>query len=280
MGFRTTLKVLFSRKATGIAAVFIVLLIIVAVFADYIAPYGENEQNLKDRLQSFSASHLFGTDNFGRDVLSRLIYGSRISLIVAFVSVFVAGITGSLIGMIAGYCGGVVDGCVMRVTEAVMSFPTMVFALGICAALGRSTTNLIIALGVSTIPPYVRTMRAEVLKVRSQTYIKAARSLGESNAYMFFRHILPNCLAPIIVTATVGLGGTIMTEASLSFLGLGIVPPAASWGVMVSDGSSYLTTHPHLAIVPGIAIALVVLAFNFFGDGIRDALDPHVRGNM
>lgn len=280
MSMKKTLKVLFSRKSTAIATVTIIILILVAIFANVIAPYGENAQDLVSRLQSPSWKHLFGTDDYGRDVLSRIIYGSRISLTVAFVSVFIAGIVGSMIGLIAGFFGGIVDGVIMRFTDALMAFPTIVFALGISAALGQNTTNLIIAIGVSTIPPYIRTIRGEVMRVNNQTYIEAGRVIGEKPWYLMLHHVLPNCVAPVIVTATIGLGGAIMTEATLSFLGLGITPPTASWGVMVSDGSSFLTNHPYLAIAPGIAIALVVLAFNFFGDGVRDALDPHVRNNI
>lgn len=277
---KTTGKALFSRKVTVVAVVFILALILAAVFADFVAPYGYNAQDLKQRLSPPSATHLLGTDNYGRDVLSRLIYGSRISLVVAFVSVAVAGVIGSLIGLISGFCGGIVDGILMRLTDALMAFPTIVFALGISSALGQSTFNLILAIGISTIPPYIRTIRGEVMKVRSQTYIKAARVTGNSVPRQLLVHVLPNCIAPVIVTASVGLGGAIMTEATLSFLGLGVQPPATSWGIMVSEGSDFLTTAPHLALIPGIAIALVVLAFNFLGDGLRDALDPHVRGTM
>lgn len=280
MDVKKTIKIVFSRKATAISAVFILLLVVIAALADVIAPFGLDEQDFANRLAGPSMKHLFGTDFYGRDVLSRLLYGSRISLIVAFVSVFAAGAVGSLIGLAAGFCGGIVDGIIMRLTDALMAFPTIVFALGISAALGQSTTNLIIAIGVSTIPPYVRTIRGEVMKVRNQTYIKAGRVIGATNLRLLLVHILPNCIAPVIVTASVGLGGAIMTEATLSFLGLGIKLPATSWGIMISEGSNYLSTSPHLAVVPGVAIVLVVLAFNFLGDGIRDALDPHVRGNM
>lgn len=277
---KATLKVLFSRKVTMIAAVFLVVLILTAIFADVVAPYGYNEQDLRQRLAPPSTEHLLGTDNYGRDVLSRLIYGSRISLIVAFVSVIVAGVLGCLIGLIAGFSGGIVDGILMRFTDALMTFPTIVFALGISAALGQSTFHLILAIGISTIPPYIRTIRGEVMKVKNQTFMKAAKVTGDSVVRQVLVHMLPNCIAPVIVTASVGLGGAIMTEATLSFLGMGISPPATSWGIMVSEGSDFLTMAPHLALVPGVAIALVVLAFNFLGDGFRDALDPHVRGNM
>ena len=277
---KAVMKILFSRKATAISAIFIVLLILVALFADVLAPYGINDQNLKLRNGAPSAQHPLGTDSYGRDVLSRLIYGSRLSLLVAFVSVVVAGVIGSLIGLLAGFCGGIVDSVIMRLTDALMTFPTIVFALGIASALGQNTRNLIIAIGISTIPPYVRTIRGEVMKVRGQTFIKASRVIGASPARQMLAHVLPNCVAPVIITAAVGLGGSIMTEATLSFLGLGVKPPATSWGVMVSDGFTALTTAPHLALIPGIAIALVVMAFNFLGDGIRDALDPHVRGNL
>ena len=277
---KAVMKILFSRKATAISAIFIVLLILVALFADVLAPYGINDQNLKLRNGAPSAQHPLGTDSYGRDVLSRLIYGSRLSLLVAFVSVVVAGVIGSLIGLLSGFCGGIVDSVIMRLTDALMTFPTIVFALGIASALGQNTRNLIIAIGISTIPPYVRTIRGEVMKVRGQTFIKASRVIGASPARQMLAHVLPNCVAPVIITASVGLGGSIMTEATLSFLGLGVKPPATSWGVMVSDGFTALTTAPHLALIPGIAIALVVMAFNFLGDGIRDALDPHVRGNL
>lgn len=280
MGVKTTIKVLLSRKSVVVSTAFLLLLIAVALFAKLLAPYGYNDQDFQVRLSQPTAQHLLGTDYYGRDVLSRLIYGSQISLVVAFVSVVVAGVAGSLIGLVAGFCGGLVDGAIMRITDALMAFPTIVFALGIAAALGQSTTNLIIAIGVSTMPPYIRTIRGEVMKVRNQTFIKAGRVIGLTPLRLMLSHVLPNCIAPVIVTASVGLGGAIMTEATLSFLGLGIQPPATSWGVMVSDGSAYITSAPHLALVPGVAIALVVLAFNFLGDGFRDALDPHVRGNM
>lgn len=280
MGLKATIKIVFSRKITAISAIFIALLILVALFANTIAPYGNNEQDLRHRTETPSVQHLLGTDNYGRDVLSRLIYGSRISLLVAFVSVVVAGVAGSLIGLVAGFSGGIVDGIIMRCTDALMTFPTIVFALGIASALGQSTRNLIIAIGISTIPPYIRTIRGEVLKVKNQTYIKASKVIGAPVSRQMFLHLLPNCVAPVIVTASVGLGGAIMTEATLSFLGMGVRPPETSWGIMVSDGFQFLTTKPHLALIPGIAIVLVVLAFNFLGDGVRDALDPHVRGNL
>lgn len=272
------LRALFKRKIVVIGAVGVVFFALVAIFAPLIAPYDPNAVSFIDSLQGPSAAHLLGTDNFGRDVLSRLIYGARVSLLVGVFAVAIACAIGTCFGLIAAYFGGWVDAVIMRVCEAVLAIPNTVLAMSLLAVFGGGLKNMAIILGVSTIPGYVRMMRAEALSAKQTDYVMAGKLQGSSDARLMFRHILPNCLSPIIVMMTQQVGQTILVEAGLSFLGIGISVPTASWGSMVTDGKAYLLSNPVFAISPGVCVALLVICLNLFGDGIRDALDPRLRG--
>jgi len=261
-------------------AAVILLLILVAVFADLIAPYDPYQQNLREALQQPSSAHLLGTDALGRDTLSRIIYGSRTSLAVGFVSVAVAGLIGMALGLLAGYFGGLLNMLIMRSIDGLMAIPSIMLALAIGWALGGGLTNVMIILGVSLVPTCARLMRGQVLSVKQADYVTAAVMVGARDFRIMLTHIFPNCISPLIVLITLNLGIAILAEAGLSFLGLGITPPGAAWGSMVNDGYRYLLTNPILSFAPGFCVMLVVLAFNLVGDGLRDALDPQLRGTI
>jgi peptide/nickel transport system permease protein len=230
--------------------------------------------NLAALLSSPSSQHLLGTDNFGRDILTRLFYGARVSLLVGFSSVLLAGSIGTTLGLIAGYVGGLVDTLIMRVTDIVLSFPIILLALALVAVLGPSARNVVLALGWSYWATYARLVRASTLSVKAETYIEAARAAGVGPGRIMLRHILPSILGPILVTATLGIGAAIVAEASLDFLGLGVQPPTATWGAMTSDGLHYLSQNADLATFSGMAIMWTVLGFNLLGDAITDFLNP------
>jgi peptide/nickel transport system permease protein len=269
------------RAATGrlalVGATVTFLAIVVAVAAPALAPQNPLKQNLSNSLASPSREHLLGTDNLGRDILSRVIWGTRISLIAGFVSVAIAAAAGSLIGLFAGYRGGRADSLAMRLMDAILSFPPLVLALALGAVLGADLTGVLIALGVVYTPTFARLMRGQVLTIRTREYIEAARALGASSGSIAWRHVLPNAATPIVVQASLSVAFAILAEASLSFLGLGVQPPAASWGSMINAGRGYLRQAPWIVFGPGAALFLVVLAFNFLGDAVRDALDPKLR---
>jgi peptide/nickel transport system permease protein/oligopeptide transport system permease protein len=258
--------------------VILALLVLSAIFASWLAPYDPYRGNMRDALSQPSSKYLLGTDIQGRDVLSRLIYGTRTVLLVGFVTVSVAATAGVLLGISAGYFGGWVNTIIMRIMDALMGFPMLLLALLIAAVLGGGIWNVIIALGVATIPGYCRVICGLTLAIREEDYILAQKAQGSGNWRIIFRHILPNGLPPMIVLITLQLGSIILAEAGLSFLGIGIQPPGAAWGAMVYDGYKYLTVNPVLSFAPGLAIMLVVFAFNLVGDGLRDALDPKLRG--
>jgi peptide/nickel transport system permease protein len=271
-------RVFFQRKVVLFGLIILILLLITAVFAPLLAPYDHTKVNATESLQKPSWDHLLGTDLKGRDSLSRLIYGSRTALMVGFGSVILAGIVGVSLGMIAGYVGGVTNMIIMRIMDALMGFPMILLALVIAAVLGSGILNVIIALSVATLPGYARVMHGLTLTIRENDFILAQRSMGASSWRSMFLHILPNGLPPMIVLITLQLGALILAEAGLSFLGVGIKPPDAAWGAMVADGRRYLLSYPWLSLAPGFAIMLVVFAFNLVGDGLRDALDPRLRG--
>lgn len=273
-------RVFFSRKLVVFGLVIIILLIITAIFAPIIAPYNPYEQDFSQTLSQPSKQHMLGTDSLGRDSLSRLIYGSQTSLIIGFLAVTIAASTGMALGLVAAYFGGITYVLIMRFIDALMSFPMLVLALVLASLFGGGLKNVIIALGISMVAGYARLMCGQVLSVKENEYITAARAVGASNLRIMLAHILINCFPPLIVMITMMLGTCILAEAGLSFLGLGIAPPGASWGAMVSDGYHYLLTNPVLSFAPGLAIMLVVLAFNVVGDGLRDALDPRLRGSL
>ena len=272
--------VLFSRKIVLVSALVILFFAICAIASSLMAPCDPYEQVLSRRLEGVSSEHWLGTDQLGRDLYSRIVYGSRVAFMVGILAVIAAAVMGCAIGLISGYFGGLVDQVLMRLMEAQMSIPPLILALALVAVFGRSIPMLIFVLGVSAIPNFARMMRGQVLSVREMDYVAASRIRGNSNTGTMVRHILPNCISPIIVIMTQSIGGSILAEASMSFLGAGIVPPTASWGAMVNDGYSYIYDAPLFALAPGVAIILLVLAFNIFGDGLRDALDPRLRGAL
>jgi peptide/nickel transport system permease protein len=271
-------RVFFQRKVVLFGLIILIILLITAIFAPLLAPYDHVKVNAAESLQKPSWDHLLGTDLKGRDSLSRLIYGSRTALMVGFGSVILAGIIGVSLGMIAGYVGGVTNMIIMRIMDALMGFPMILLALVIAAVLGSGILNVIIALSVATLPGYARVMHGLTLTIRENDFILAQRSMGATGWRAMFMHILPNGLPPMIVLITLQLGALILAEAGLSFLGVGIKPPDAAWGAMVADGRRYLLSYPWLSLAPGFAIMLVVFAFNLVGDGLRDALDPRLRG--
>lgn len=273
-------KVMAGRKIVVVSFFFIILLIGAAIFAPYLAPYDPYDQNLKKPLQQPSLEHWLGTDQLGRDILSRAIYGTRVSLQVGIISVGVATIIGMTLGMIAGYFGGWLDNIIMRIIDALLSIPALLLALIFAAMLGGGLANVMIALGIALVPTYCRLMRGQVLNIKENDYVMAGKVLGAGHLRVMLYHILPNCLPPLIVLITINLGTAILAEAALSFLGMGISPPTAAWGNMINDGRQYLLTQPLLSFAPGICILLVVLSFNTLGDGLRDALDPRLRGTL
>lgn len=271
-------RVFLQRKVVIFGLVVLILLLLTAILAPLLSPYDPNQINMKDSLQAPSGTHWLGTDLQGRDSLSRLIYGSRTALMVGFGSVLLAGIAGISLGLIAGFVGGVTNMIIMRIMDALMGFPMILLALVVAAVLGNGIINVIIALSIATLPGYARVMHGLTLSLKESDYVLAQRSMGSSIFRTMFRHILPNGFPPMIVLITLQLGALILAEAGLSFLGIGIQSPDVAWGYMVADGRRYLLTHPWLSLAPGVAIMLVVFAFNLVGDGLRDALDPRLRG--
>lgn len=278
---QSQIKEIFKRFKKNRMAVFglvvIILLILCALFPSVIAPYGYDDQNLSEQFIAPCLAHPFGTDNFGRDILSRVIYGCRISLLIGLISVSISCVLGVVLGCIAGYYGNKVDNLVMRFIDIMLAIPQMLLAMSIVAALGIGTENLILAIAIGSVPGYARIVRGSILSVKGQEYIEAARSIGASDFRIITRHIVPNCLAPIIVQATMSIASAILSTASMSFIGLGIEPPTPEWGSMLSAGRAYLRDHWFVVTFPGVAIMLTVFAFNLFGDGLRDALDPKLK---
>jgi peptide/nickel transport system permease protein len=276
--FRRFLRVFLNRRIVLFGLVFIIIFFVTAAFAELLAPYDPYEPDLYNSLQQPSRAHLLGTDALGRDTLSRIIYGTRNSLMVGVIALGIAVIVGMTLGLLAGYLGGWKHAVIMRFMDALMAFPMIALALIIAAVLGGGLVNVMIALGIALIPGYARLMCGQVLSIKENDYILAARSGGASNLRIMLIHIFPNCLPPLIVLITMMMGTTMLAEAGLSFLGIGIEAPAAAWGGMVNDGYKYLMTSPILSCAPGVALMLVVFSFNMVGDGLRDALDPRLRG--
>ena len=245
-----------------------------ALTAPLITPYPPNQQDLRARLQTPSLAHLLGTDQYGRDVVARLLFGARLSLLVSLVSVGVATVVGSLVGVISGYYRGAVDAVLMRTVDTMLSLPALVFALGLMAMLGAGVTNIIVAIAVAMTPNFARVVRAVALSVCAFEYVTAARALGLPDARILFRHVLPNCLSPIIVLASVTVARAILIESNLSFLGVGVPPTTVTWGLMANEGQQFLLDAPRVSLVPAAAIMIAVLAINAVGDRLRDQLDP------
>ena len=257
--------------------VIIFVLVFCAIFAELISPYSPIKQDLMHMFETPSAEHWLGTDEFGRDILSRLIYGARVSLQVGFIAVGIALVTGGMLGAVSGYYSGKLDNIIMRVMDVLLSIPQTLLAIAIVAALGPSLMNLMIAVGISAVPTYARIVRGSVLSIRSMEFIEAARAAGSSDLRIILKHIIPNSMAPIIVQSTLGVASAILNAAGLSFIGLGIQPPNPEWGAMLSGGRQYIRDYPHMTLYPGLAIMLTILALNFLGDGLRDALDPKLK---
>ena len=276
--FRRVMRVFFGRKLAVVGLVLIAFMIITAIFAPWIAPYPVNDIDMAQTLAKPSAEHWLGTDNLGRDVLSRIIYGARTSLIIAFGATAMSVILGEALGLIAAYFGGIVFQIIMRFIDALMAVPMLLIALIMASLLGGGVRNVILALGVGMISVHARMMCAQALSVKQTDYILAARAMGMGNLRMMLLEIVPNAFPALVVVATVGLGAVILAEAGLSFLGVGVMPPYPAWGGMISDGYKYILSNPALALSPGVAIMLVVFGFNMMGDGLRDALDPRLRG--
>ena len=267
---------------TRAGAIIVCVTVIAALFGPAIVGVDPTFQDLPLRLEGPSMAHWFGLDELGRDILARLLIGARISLLVGAVVVGISASVGTVLGSIAGYYGGVVDDVISRVSDILMAFPGLLLAIAVVAVLGPSLTNVVLALTLIGWVGYARLVRGQVLRVRELEYVQAARALGAATPRILARHVIPAALPGLIVQATLGMGGAILAEASLSFLGLGVQPPAPSWGTMLNYGRSHLLDAPHVTIFPGLAIAVLVLGFNFLGDGLRDALDPTIgsKGSM
>lgn len=265
---------LSSNKAALLGLIIILLLIFVAVFGKFLMPYDPYTGELSQSLQSPSAAHLFGTDEQGRDIFSRVIDGTAISLRVGVIAVLIALSIGTVVGAICGYFGGKIDMFLMRIMDIILAFPSMLLAIAFMSALGKGIDKAVIAISIVTIPEYARIVRGCVLSLRESEYVEAAKVIGNNDFTIIFKHILPNILSPIIVRATLGISSAILDTAALGFLGLGVQPPLAEWGTMLGSGRNYFNNAPFLIIFPGLAITITVLAFNLLGDGLRDALDP------
>ena len=266
-----------QNKLAAFSAVLIALVLLLAVFAPLIAPYGEAEQDVLARLQPPSAAHWFGTDELGRDVLSRILYGSRLSLAIGILPSVISLVIGIVLGLLAGYFGGWADYVIMRLADVMLSVPSLLLAMVVMYTLGSSTVNLFVALSMVGWASVARVVRSQTLSLKESEYVEAAQLIGVSRFNIMRRHILPNCVPSLIVLFTLNVPAAILSESSLSFLGIGAQPPAASWGLMVNQSKQFLFTQPWLALAPCVAIMVVVLAFNFLGDGLRDVLDPYMK---
>ncbi len=268
---------LFRNKAAMFGMSVIIVLLICALFPSQIAPYHYDDQDYSRTFVSPSLEHPMGTDNLGRDILSRIIYGCRTSMQIGLIAVSLAVVFGGTLGAVAAFYGGKVDNIIMRCLDVLLAIPSTLLAIAIAASLGAGLFNLMIAVGISSIPTYGRVVRASVLSVKAQEFVEAARAIGASDIRLTFRHMIPNALAPIIVQATLGVAGAILSAAGLSFIGLGIEPPTPEWGSMLSSGRQYIMDHWFVVIFPGLVIMLVIFSLNLFGDGLRDALDPRLK---
>ncbi|MBI1297957.1 ABC transporter permease subunit [bacterium] len=266
-----------SNRVAVIGLIFIIFLVLMAVFADVLAPDDPLFSYAGSRGEAPSAEHLFGLDHIGRDLLSRVIFGTRIALIVGLVSTGIAVVMGILVGAVAGYFGGLVDTVLSRVIDTLMAFPIIALLVVLAAVLGPSLTTTVLVIGITGWARFARVVRADVLSIKVEDYVMAAKATGVSSWRIIIRHVLPNVLGPVIVLASLGIGSIIILEAALSFLGLGVRPPTPSWGGILADGRPHLMRYPHISFFPGLMITLTVLAFNFVGDGLRDALDPRQK---
>lgn len=278
--FKDFFQLITQSKSVLIGGAFVLVVVICAIFAPVISTHDPYEMNMSERLLTpMEDGHILGTDQYGRDLFSRIIYGARVSLEVGLVSVVLAMVIGVTLGLVSGYYGGWVDTLIMRIVDIFLSFPVLLLAIALVAALGPGIENVILALGFVYWTNYARIVRANVLAIKEEEYIQAAKTIGSNDFRIIFLNILPNCLAPIVVVATLGLGTAIVSEATLSFLGLGIQPPESSWGWTLAFGMKFIREAPHLSVYPGLAIMFTVLGFNLLGDGIRDLTDSKLKRN-
>lgn len=277
--WREVWRMLKKNKMALVGLGILVILVLLALFADVIADYDTVviKQNLANRLKGPSAEHWLGTDEFGRDIFARLVHGARVSLKVGIIAVGISIILGGILGALAGFYGGRIDNIIMRIMDVFLAVPSILLAIAIVSALGPSIINLMVAISISSVPRYARIVRASVLSIRDQEFVEAARAIGANNARIIFRHIIPNSLAPVIVQGTLGVASAILSIAGLSFIGLGIQPPAPEWGSMLSGGRQYLRYAWWVTTFPGVAIMITILSLNLLGDGLRDALDPRLK---
>lgn len=277
--WREVWRMLKKNKMALVGLGILVILVLLALFADVIADYDTVviKQNLANRLKGPSAEHWLGTDEFGRDIFARLVHGARVSLKVGIIAVGISIILGGILGALAGFYGGRIDNIIMRIMDVFLAVPSILLAIAIVSALGPSILNLMVAISISSVPSYARIVRASVLSIRDQEFVEAARAIGANNARIIFRHIIPNSLAPVIVQGTLGVASAILSTAGLSFIGLGIQPPAPEWGSMLSGGRQYLRYAWWVTTFPGVAIMITILSLNLLGDGLRDALDPRLK---
>ncbi len=272
--FKEFVRKFKKQKTALVALAFICLLAIIAIISYQVVPYGINEYDYSAIMQGPSAKHIFGTDEFGRDLFSRILCGTRISLSVGLLSVSIGAILGTILGLLGGYYGGLLDACIMRVCDVLFAFPGIILAIAIVAILGSGLYNVVIAVAVFSTPTFARLVRSTTLSLKSSVFVQAARNIGSSDRRILFRHILPGAIPNIIVQYTMSIGNSILTASSLSFLGMGAQPPTPEWGLLLSNGRNYMMSSWHITFFPGLAIFLTVLSFNLLGDGLRDALDP------
>lgn len=278
MRWRDVLRAIWQRKSAAVGALIITGTLLLSLLAPYIALRDPTDQALSLRTTPPNREYWLGTDALGRDILSRIVWGSRISLLVATLAVAIGALGGTLVGGSSGYLGGAADQLLMRIVDIMMAFPTILLAIAIVAVMGRGVGNLAAAIGIANVPQFARVVRGEILRVKLMDYVEAARALGVSSFGIVWRHILPNIWSALIVLTSLRVSVAILAESSLSFLGLSVPPPAPSWGTMVAEGQKFLILAPWISIVPGTVIVVIVLALNLLGDGVRDALDPRLRG--
>lgn len=274
-------KVFFKRGIlTKISFVLVIVFILVAIFCPFLTPYTPYEQSLRNRLERSSAEHWLGTDNLGRDVMTRVMYGARISIVTGLLSSLWAALIGAALGLIAGYSKGFLGSIIMRLTDAHLSIPPLILVMVLAPLFGGTIFGISLVIGISAIPSYVRMVYSQVLSLRENDYIVAASLVGQSDFKILLQHLLPNCIPILIVMFTANVSTAIMIEANLAYIGVGITPPMPAWGVMISEGYNYLIAHPHLAITPGLCLMALIVSLNVVGDGIRDVIDPRLRGKL
>jgi len=274
---RIMMRRLRKNRLAMLGLAILIVIVLLAVFAPYISPYDYSKTDFSSTFQGPSAAHWFGTDELGRDIFSRLLYGARYSLSIGLTTVAISAACGVALGAIAGYVGGKFDMILMRVLDVFQALPGMILAIAIAATLGGGMSNCVISLAISSIPGYARMTRASILNIRQMEYVEAAASINAKSSRIIIRHILPNALSPIIVQATMGVAGAILAAASLSFVGLGVQAPNPEWGAMLSAARNYIRNYPHMVITPGVTIMITILSLNMLGDGLRDALDPRLK---